>query len=56
MTLLRPFGRHWRWRETDDAWIAHPWLVYPELLRLGESRALEAALQVREREFGRLGA
>jgi hypothetical protein len=31
-----------------DIWVAHPWLIYAELLHHGEPRALEAADQLRE--------
>lgn len=48
VTLLRGFGRQWRWRAVDDVFVAHPWLIYAELLYGGEPRALEAAEQIRE--------
>ena len=48
VTLLRGFGRHWAGRVVDGVQIAHPWLIYAELLYAGEPRALEAAEQIRE--------
>jgi hypothetical protein len=48
VVLLRAFGTHWRWRQLGDLWVAHPWLVYAELVQRGEPRALEAADQLRE--------
>jgi len=47
--LLRPFSRRWNWKVTAAGPVAHPWLVYAELLDRGEPRALEAAQQIRER-------
>lgn len=51
VTLLRPFGERWKWRDVGGAPVAHPWLVYAELLFDGEPRALEAAEQFRERHL-----
>lgn len=48
VTLLRGFGQRWVWRGVDGVQIAHPWLIYVELLLAGEPRALEAAEQIRE--------
>ena len=48
VVLLRAFGTRYAWRRLGDLWIAHPWLVYAELVHLGEPRALEAADLVRE--------
>jgi hypothetical protein len=47
VTVLRAFGRRWRQESVDDTPIAHPWLIYAELLHSGEPRALEAAEQIR---------
>jgi hypothetical protein len=47
--VLRAFGRRWRWREARGLPLAHPWLVYAELLSTEEPRALEAAEQFHER-------
>lgn len=49
VTLLRAFGREWAWRGVGDVIVAHPWLIYVELLQRGEPRALEAAEQIREK-------
>lgn len=49
ITVLRPFGRRWAWEAATDVPVVHPWLVYAELLHLGEPRALEAAEHIRER-------
>ncbi len=46
--LLRAFSRYCAWRQVGDIWVAHPWLIYSELLYQGEPRALEAADQLRE--------
>jgi len=48
VTLLRPFGRRWVWKVIAGVPVAHPWLVYAELLHSGEPRALEAAEHIRE--------
>jgi hypothetical protein len=48
VTVLRPFGRRWAWEKAADWPVVHPWLVYAELLHLGEPRALEAAEHIRE--------
>ncbi len=48
VTLFRPFGQMWAWRVVNNTPVAHPWLVYAELLHRGEPRALEAAEHVRE--------
>jgi hypothetical protein len=49
LTVLRPFGRRWLSLEPADVPLAHPWLVYAELLHDGEPRALEAAQHVKAR-------
>ncbi len=48
MVLLRAFGTRYAWRRLGDLWVAHPWLVYAELVHRGEPRALEAADLLRE--------
>lgn len=48
VVLLRAFGQLLGWRAVDDVMIAHPWLVYAELLQHREPRALEAAAEIRE--------
>ena len=49
ITLFRPFGRRWQWKAVEGTFVAHPLLIYAELLRSDEPRALEAAAQIRER-------
>jgi hypothetical protein len=53
IALLRVFSRYCAWRQVGDVWVAHPWLIYAELLHDGEPRALEAADQLREEYLGR---
>ena len=53
VVLFRAFSRYCEWRQVGDIWVAHPWLVYAELLHQGEPRALEAADQLREEYLGR---
>ncbi len=48
VSVLRTFGKYWRYNGKTDVAVAHPWLVYAELLHSGDPRALEAAEQVRE--------
>jgi hypothetical protein len=48
VVLLRAFGTRCAWRRLGDLGVAHPWLVYAELVHRGEPRALEAADLVRE--------
>jgi hypothetical protein len=49
ITVLRPFGRHWVWKVIADLPVTHPWLVYAELIAGGDSRAADAAEQIRQR-------
>jgi hypothetical protein len=48
VTLLRAFGRHYVWRTVGTLPVAHPWLIYAELIHQGDPRALEAADHLRE--------
>ncbi len=48
ITPLRPFGTRWAWQVIDDVAVAHPWLIYAELLFQGDPRGLEAAEQLRQ--------
>lgn len=48
LTFLRAFGHRWMWRAVGDLRVAHPWLVYAELLNTGDPRALEAAGPLRD--------
>ena len=49
MVLLRPFGRLWCWRTVGRIPVAHPWLIYAELIHDGQPRALESAEQIRDK-------
>jgi hypothetical protein len=48
IVLLRAFSRYCAWRQVGEIWVAHPWLIYSELLHQGEPRSLEAADHLRE--------
>jgi hypothetical protein len=48
-TVLRSFGTLFPWRIQGKMPIAHPLLIYAELLHDGEPRALEAAAEIREK-------
>jgi hypothetical protein len=49
VTLLREFGTLFPWRVEGSVPIAHPWLIYAELLHEGGPRAVEAATEIREK-------
>jgi hypothetical protein len=49
VTLLRAFGTLFPWRVEGGVPIAHPWLIYAELLHEGGARAVEAATEIREK-------
>lgn len=53
LVLLRTFGPLCTWRTLGDIVVAHPWLIYAELLCQGEPRALEAAEQLRQKHLGK---
>jgi len=48
--LLRSFGTIPFWRNTDPFPLAHPWLIYSELMNSAEPRAHEAAEELK-REY-----
>jgi hypothetical protein len=50
LILLRSFGTVPFWRETEPFPIAHPWLIYSELMYSSDPRAHEAAEKIK-REF-----
>lgn len=50
ITILRAFGDPCFWRQIKKVTIAHPWLIYAELLHSEDTRAHEAAENLR-REF-----
>jgi len=45
--FLRPFGILPFWRELQGYSIAHPWLIYAELMSSADSRAHEAAQEIK---------
>lgn len=47
ITLLRAFGTSPFWREADGNIVAHPWLIYAELMRSLDPRAHEAANELK---------
>ena len=47
ITLLRAFGKPVFWKKVDQTVIAHPWLIYAELLSEALPRAHEAAVELR---------
>jgi len=47
ITLLRPFGILPFWKEISGIAVAHPWLIYAELMHSPDPRAHEAAEQLR---------
>ena len=49
VTLLREFGTLFPWQVEGGIPIAHPWLIYAELLHEGGPRAIEAATEIREK-------
>jgi hypothetical protein len=51
VTLLKMFGTLFPWRVQNDLPIAHPLLIYADLLHQGDPRALEAAAQIQERHL-----
>ncbi len=50
LVLLRSFGTIPFWREAEPFPLAHPWLIYSELMYSSDSRAHEAAEELK-REF-----
>jgi hypothetical protein len=50
VVFLRSFGTLTSWKEIDGIPIAHPWLIYAELMQSDDPRAHEAAEELR-REF-----
>jgi hypothetical protein len=47
ITLLRAFGAMPFWHEADENVVAHPWLIYAELMRSVDPRAHEAANELK---------
>ena len=50
LIFLRSFGTIPFWRETAPLPLAHPWLIYSELMYSSDPRAHEAAEEIK-REF-----
>lgn len=50
ITLLRVFGDPVFWQKRSGWWLAHPWLIYCELMAADDPRAQEAAVEM-ESEF-----
>lgn len=48
VTLLQAFAKTVFWRGVVDPPVAHPWLIYAELMHQGDRRALDAAEEIRE--------
>jgi hypothetical protein len=48
VTLLKAFGDLVFWRSTDGVHLAHPWLIYAELMTEPDPRAHEAAEELRK--------
>jgi hypothetical protein len=49
VTLLRAFAKTVFWRGVGEARVAHPWLIYAELMHEGDRRARDAAEEIREK-------
>jgi len=49
VVFLRAFSRFCAWRTVGGLVVAHPWLIYAELLHKSEPRAIEAAEQISEK-------
>jgi hypothetical protein len=47
LIFLRPFGQLPFWKEVQGFPLAHPWLIYAELMNSPEARAHEAAQEIR---------
>jgi hypothetical protein len=52
VTLLRAFGEAVFWKSVGGLPLAHPWLIYAELLHQADPRALEAAQELRAKHLG----
>src|ERR1700690_348032 len=48
VALLRAFGESVFWQERDHQMVAPPWLIYAELLTSSDTRAQEAAAELRQ--------
>ena len=47
ITFMRGFGRIAYWKEIRGSTVAHPWLIYSELMRSPDPRAHEAAAELK---------
>jgi hypothetical protein len=50
ITILRSFGSATHWKRVNETMVAHPWLIYTELMSSPDPRAHEAAVEIK-REF-----
>ena len=48
LVFLRAFGELVFWREVEGYMLTHPWLIYAELMHSDDSRAHEAAEELRQ--------
>ena len=53
ITLLRLCSPHVLWRDSERRPVAHPWLLYAELVQKDDARALEAAGEIRKIHLNR---
>jgi hypothetical protein len=49
IAFLRSFGPLTRWKKIDGVEISHPWLIFTELMQSQDSRAHEAAVQLKRK-------
>ena len=49
ITVMRAFGEPAFWRELGGLTVAHPWLIYAELMNSADPRAHEAAEELRRK-------
>jgi hypothetical protein len=48
LIFLRPFGKLPFWQEAEGFPVAHPWLIYAELMNSDDPRAHEAAQEIKD--------
>ena len=48
LVFIRAFGTVPFWKEVERKTIAHPWLIYSELMQSSDSRAHEAAKHLKD--------
>ena len=47
ITILRSFGSATHWKQINETMVAHPWLIYAELMSSPDPRAHEAAAEIK---------